>query len=67
MPMWPTESPVDAVIHCISQMAQDDMGSMLTLNPIANESFGFAKSSSIWHIKLDLGLNHPQYLKSDDG
>ncbi|KAF9516797.1 hypothetical protein BS47DRAFT_1360027 [Hydnum rufescens UP504] len=58
MPMWPTEGPVDAVIHY-------DMGSMLTPNPVADESFGFVKSSSVWHIKLDLGLDHPQYPKSE--
>ncbi|KAF9505178.1 hypothetical protein BS47DRAFT_1368263 [Hydnum rufescens UP504] len=65
MPMWPTEGPVDAVIHRISRMARDDMGSILTPNPVADESFGFAKSSSVWRIKLDLGLDRPQYPKSE--
>ncbi|KAF9503504.1 hypothetical protein BS47DRAFT_1402342 [Hydnum rufescens UP504] len=61
VPMWPTEGPVDSVICRISRMARDDMGSILTPNPVADESFGFMKSSSIWHIKLDLGLDRPQY------
>ncbi|KAF9520822.1 hypothetical protein BS47DRAFT_1386991 [Hydnum rufescens UP504] len=65
VPMWPTEGPVDAVIRHISRMGRDDMGSILTPNPVANESFGFTKSSSIWHIKLDLGLDRPQYPKSE--
>ncbi|KAF9508556.1 hypothetical protein BS47DRAFT_1365882 [Hydnum rufescens UP504] len=65
VPMWPTEGPVDAVICRISRMARDDMGSILTPNPIADESFGFAKSSSVWCIKLDLGLDRPQYPKSE--
>ncbi|KAF9503238.1 hypothetical protein BS47DRAFT_1402599 [Hydnum rufescens UP504] len=65
VPMWPTEGPVDAVIRRISRMARDDMGSILTPNPVADESFGFAKSSSVWRIKLDLGLDRPQYPKSE--
>ncbi|KAF9502873.1 hypothetical protein BS47DRAFT_1369952, partial [Hydnum rufescens UP504] len=54
VPMWPTEGPVDAVIRCISRMAQDDMGSILTLNPVADESFWLHEI--FLHLAYQIGL-----------
>lgn len=62
--MWPTNGPVDAIVRRISRMARDTLGSTLTQNPVADESFGFAKSPPVWRIKLDLSLDRPQYPKS---
>jgi hypothetical protein len=64
--MWPTEGPVDAIIRRISRMASAALGSTVTANPVADETFGFSKSPADWHIKLDLERDHPQYPKSND-
>jgi len=64
--MWPTAGPVDAVICHICRMASAALGSTLTTNPVADETFGFSKAPSAWRIKLDLGQDHPQYPKSNN-
>lgn len=62
--IWPTDGPVDAVIRRIGRMARDSLGSTLTPNPVAEETFGFVKFPPVWRIKLDLSLDRPQYPKS---
>lgn len=64
--MWPTEGPVDEVIRRISRMAGASLGTTITPNPIADETFGFSKFPPVWRIKLDLECDHSQYPKPND-
>ncbi|KAF9504115.1 hypothetical protein BS47DRAFT_1369024 [Hydnum rufescens UP504] len=61
--MWPTLGPVDAIIHQICWLVNEGCSTTWAPNLLPDESFGFAKSPPVWHIKLDLNLEHPKYSK----
>ncbi|KAF9505892.1 hypothetical protein BS47DRAFT_1400006 [Hydnum rufescens UP504] len=61
--MWPTLGPVDAIIHWICRLVNEGHSTTWAPNLLPDESFGFAKSPPVWHIKLDLNLEHPKYSK----
>ncbi|KAF9502686.1 hypothetical protein BS47DRAFT_1370092, partial [Hydnum rufescens UP504] len=61
--MWPTSGPVDAIIRQICQLVNEGRSTTWAPNLLPDESFGFVKSPPVWHIKLDLNLEHPKYSK----
>ncbi|KAF9508448.1 hypothetical protein BS47DRAFT_1397761 [Hydnum rufescens UP504] len=61
--MWPTSGPVDAIIRQICRLVNEGHSTTWAPNLLPDESFGFAKSPPVWHIKLDLNLKHPEYSK----